>query len=133
MAGSLRKHDWLVDKICVNPCLIGLEPRLIQAKSKHYLLIDDGRVVTAPDVSFKYSHNVHFVEVKSDPNAALYSKGMKQLEKIINWCEVRGVCSYDVSLVMPHANRYSSWKDMLDELDIYKMGDSFKSPSGNIL
>lgn len=127
MVGSQRKHDWLQQKLYNHPELVGVVSSNIVLKAMEYELLYMGHTLTIPDVYYrtndKYSH---FIEVKSGNNSTLYSKGMSQLEKTCLWAEEYGLKKFETKLVMPRDDNETLWINMLDNLDIYSLGDSYR-------
>lgn len=122
------KHDWLAQKIYDNPRLVDINGEIL-AKNQEQALLYKGHFLTVPDVYFLTPDNNHYVEVKSSHDERLYDKGMSQLEKIMYWHAEKGLNYPDARLVMPTRNRGKYWIDMLDELNVYSPGDSYKNPT----
>lgn len=126
MAGSERLHNWLQDKLYEHPDILGLDPRQIQVRAKEYALFHKGHYLTIPDLYFVDSNHHHFIEVKSGHSQLCYNKGMSQLEKTLMWAEQNDLHDANVFMVMPaHKQTPKLWIDILDDLQIYRLGDSF--------
>lgn len=126
--GSEYKHNWLANKIYEHPNIIG-ENGDINAKCKEHALLYKGHLLTIPDIVFYIPEQNHYVEVKSGQNENLYSKGMSQLEKIMMWHEHNNFTAPNATLVMPRRRQDKLWIEMLEDLELYKPGDSYGLPS----
>lgn len=126
MGGSLQKHNWLQDKLYTRPEILGINPDDILAKNKEFELLYKGHPLTIPDLFFLTPQSLQYYEIKSGNNSTLYSKGMSQLEKIVSWNQQHGVENFDATLIMPKQTNYKYWIDMLQDLDYYKLGDTFR-------
>lgn len=125
-----RKHDWLQDKIYTHPEIARISPDSIISKSKEKALLYKGHLYVVPDLYFLTSTSEELIEVKSDNSEFLYTKGMRQLEKILKWHEIHDLDVPISRLVMPSYSKgkSSEWIDLLYDLKYYELGDSFKSP-----
>lgn len=120
-----ERHDWLVNQIYLHPNYIGIERQII-SKNKELALIHQGDYFTVPDIFFLTKYSRTYVEVKSSHSCMLYDKGMRQLEKIIWWCNEYDKPIPDARLIMPTENRQN--QSMIKELNEYRYGDSHHSP-----
>lgn len=128
MGGSLARHNWLQDKIYDYPEIVGADRDSINIKSKEFGLVYNGHLLTVPDIFFGTDKGIpnEMYEIKSSGNQMLYSKGMSQLEKIMLWHERMGYSEPKVRLIMPEKKEYKIWLDMLPDLNIYKLGDTYR-------
>lgn len=120
MAGNQRKHDWLVDKVRHTPDAVNIDAESVLSSADEYALLYRGHYYVVPDVYFDTEYGAHYVEVKSGNTPRLYSKGMYQLERILEWHEMHGRPTPDVRLAMPRRPDYKRWLDMLYDLDTYR-------------
>lgn len=119
------KHDWLVNKIYYSPNLVGVDSEQVIARAQDYELLYKGHSLTIPDIYFILPDSAEYVEVKSQHNQYLYSKGMRQLEKVLDWHVKSGLAVPNAQMVMPREHRTKYWIDMLDNLVSYKPGEWF--------
>jgi len=126
MGGSQQKHDWLQQKLFNHPEFIDIPKFDIHSKAMEYELYLNNTIYVVPDLYFQREYYTHFVEIKSGSNHTAYSRGMNQLEKIIKWAETENLSNIDAKLVMPKYNDDFKWNHTLMNLEIYKLGDSYK-------
>lgn len=132
MAGSLAQHNWLQDKLYHEPELLGTDRYNIRSKAKEFGLIYNGQLLTVPDLFFgTWNGPNEMYEVKSSGNDKLFSKGMSQLEKMALWHDKNGYQPSKMQLIMPKGQHYRLWLDMLPELEVYELGDTYKR--GNVI
>lgn len=127
MCGSQQKHDSIQAQIYRQPQLAGLPPTYSK-KQTEYALYRDGSMYVVPDIFLAYDRYNAFIEVKSSPNSKLYSKGMKQLERILNWHQERGYDEPHMRIVMPQKPHYKKIQDAARDLMWYQLGDTFSTP-----
>ena len=121
-----RKHDWLVDKIYGQPDLVDIPVRDVISKNQEHILLYKGQYLTIPDIVMHTRLNTYMLEIKSADTQTHFSKGMSQLEKIVMWHDFNNLPEPETRLIMPKRNTDKLWIDMLDDLKIYNLGDSYK-------
>lgn len=126
MGGSKEKHDWLQKKLYQYPEYLDVPRKDIICRTMEYELRHEGDILTIPDLYYFTNDGHTFVEIKSGNSSSLYSKGMSQLEKIMGWAEKNILGDFEARLVMPRNSDYTRWTDMLNSLNIYQLGDSYK-------
>jgi hypothetical protein len=132
MSGSLARHNWLQNKLYHHPEILGTDMYNIRSKSREFGLVYDGHLLTVPDIFFRtWNGPNEMYEVKSSGNDMLFSKGMSQLEKMALWHYKNGFAESKMRLIMPTSAKYDIWLDMLNELEVYELGDTYKR--GNVI
>lgn len=130
MAGSEAKHTWLQKRIYERPDIVGIDESSLISKATEYAMYRCGHIFVCPDIYLLTNQGHHFLEVKSGSSQFLFSKGMSQLEKILQCAGDMGIDDADARLVMPRADYQGSkyWVDMLNNLTEYRAGDSYIPP-----